>query len=183
MMNRFNLGFYLHLKALSTSNMVNGSSTTLAWHTRTNLISKFELLFTIFLVLKVCALINAYVEKSINLIFLSYKVIISFEKTLIKLLDWYGFLLQCFYELFIVSKFWMNGLSLEGQKSRVSLKISSFPSSKPYGFGTAWGGTGFGMTWCFWVNCSSTPVFLSFSDKCHLALYFSVFLPLLSSQH
>lgn len=64
----------------------------------------------------------------------------SFEKTLIKLLDWYGFLLQCFYELFIVSKFWMNGLSLERQKSQFQKKYLHlcFNSQKPYVFEEEW---------------------------------------------
>ncbi len=59
----------------------------------------------------------SYVNKILHLIWSSYKAIVSLRKTCIKLLSLYGLLLRSLYEIFEALKYWVDGLSKEGQKS------------------------------------------------------------------
>lgn len=64
-----------------------------------------------------CIVQFSYVNKMLHLIWSSYKAIVSLPKTCIKLLRLNGLFLQSLYELFEAIKYWVNGLSKEGQKS------------------------------------------------------------------
>jgi len=103
MMNRFNLGFYLHINTdqhpwtQSTSNIINESSNVLA---------------------------GREVYSSSKYSWASVYHIWRLQKTWIKPLNSYGFLYE--YKLYETSTFWWNWLSGRIEISQVSLKLSLF---------------------------------------------------------